>query len=84
MICCVFLLILGIHQNKLIIMKNLKKLNRQNLRSISGGITDNCVVDSDCGPKGCAVCTDLRGRRVCLYLNNYDPSNPNSCLITEG
>ncbi len=64
-------------------MKNLKKLNRQNLKAISGGITDNCVVDLDCGPTGCAVCTDLKGHRVCLYLGSYDPSNPNSCLFSE-
>jgi hypothetical protein len=62
-------------------MRNLKKLNRQNLRAISGGITDNCVVDLDCGPTGCAVCTDLKGHRVCLYF--YDTTDPRGCLITE-
>jgi len=53
-------------------MKNLKKLNRENLKSISGGaFTDQCQVDLDCGPIGCAWCTELRGRKVCLYSINY-------------
>lgn len=58
-------------------MKNLKKLDRQNLKSITGGIEDHCMVDLDCGPLGCAKCTDLKGHRVCLYF--YDPSDPGSC-----
>ncbi|MEI7486065.1 bacteriocin-like protein [Chryseobacterium sp. SIMBA_038] len=58
-------------------MKNLKKLNRKNLRAITGGLTE-CNVDLDCGPTGCAICTDFRGgRRVCLYF--YDPTNMDSC-----
>lgn len=64
-------------------MKNFQKLNRKSLKAISGGITDNCVVDLDCGPKGCAVCTDLKGHRVCLYLYPYDPSRPESCMVLE-
>ncbi|WP_410493962.1 bacteriocin-like protein [Chryseobacterium sp. T16E-39] len=58
-------------------MKNLKKLNRVNLKSIDGGGTllDECQVDLDCGPTGCAWCTDLRGRKVCLYST----TNPLGC-----
>ncbi|MDH6250892.1 hypothetical protein M2347_000619 [Chryseobacterium sp. H1D6B] len=58
-------------------MKNLQKLNRGNLKSINGGGVNECVVDLDCGPTGCAVCTDLKGRRVCLYF--YDPQSPLGC-----
>ncbi|MGE4514443.1 MAG: hypothetical protein AB7E26_11600 [Chryseobacterium sp.] len=64
-------------------MKNLKKLTRKNLSKIQGGTGDECTADLDCGPTGCAVCTDFRGRKVCLYLGSYDPSNPNSCLFSE-
>lgn len=64
-------------------MKNLKKLNREDLRSLIGGKMDVCAIDLDCGPKGCAVCTDLRGRKVCLYLYPYEPSNPASCMGIE-
>ncbi|GAA5096561.1 hypothetical protein GCM10023210_30460 [Chryseobacterium ginsengisoli] len=52
-------------------MKNLKKLNRQNLRAINGGAGDECTVDLDCGPAGCAWCTDLKGRKVCLVSASY-------------
>lgn len=52
-------------------MENFKKLNRESLKSISGGaLLNECQVDLDCGPAGCAWCTDLRGRKVCLYLFN--------------
>ncbi|MCS3531579.1 bacteriocin-like protein [Chryseobacterium sp. JUb7] len=62
-------------------MKNLRKLDRKNLRTITGGLTD-CNVDSDCGPTGCAICTDFKGgRRVCLYF--YDPSDPRGCPIID-
>lgn len=64
-------------------MKNSKKLNRQNLRAITGGLMDSCAVDLDCGPKGCAICTDLRGRKVCFYLYPYDPSIPGSCFVLQ-
>lgn len=49
-------------------MKNLKKLNRDDLKSLNGGSLVSCRIDLDCGPTGCAWCTDLRGQRVCLYL----------------
>lgn len=65
-------------------MRNLKKLNRQNLRALNGGMMDGCAVDLDCGPKGCAICTELRGRKVCFYLYPYDPSIPGSCMVLEG
>jgi hypothetical protein len=52
-------------------MKNLKKLNRQNLRAINGGAGDECAVDLDCGPAGCAWCTDLKGRKVCIVSASY-------------
>ncbi|MBL1219589.1 hypothetical protein JET18_02005 [Chryseobacterium sp. L7] len=65
-------------------MKNSKKLSRENLRSIIGGMGDSCAVDLDCGPTGCAKCTDLRGRKVCFYLYPYDPSIPGSCPVLEG
>lgn len=65
-------------------MKNLKKLNRESLRAVMGGTMDSCAVDLDCGPKGCAVCTDLKGRKVCLYFYPYDPSVPGSCMVLEG
>ncbi|MCW1960673.1 hypothetical protein [Chryseobacterium viscerum] len=64
-------------------MRNSKKLNRENLRAIIGGGGDTCAVDLDCGPKGCAVCTDFKGRKVCLYLFPYDPSIPGSCMVLE-
>ncbi|MGN7864768.1 bacteriocin-like protein [Chryseobacterium sp. 22458] len=64
-------------------MKNLKKLNRESLRAVMGGTMDSCAVDLDCGPKGCAVCTDLKGRKVCLYFYPYDPSVPGSCMVLE-
>lgn len=57
-------------------MKNLKKLNREDLRSLNGGLLVDCQRDLDCGPTGCAWCTDLRGRRVCLYLHD-----PEACPV---
>jgi hypothetical protein len=52
-------------------MKNLKKLSREHLRVITGSIQpDQCQRDLDCGPTGCALCVDLKGRNVCLYINN--------------
>ncbi len=56
-------------------MKNLKKLNRSNLKSIQGGADGACQVDADCGPVGCAWCTEFRGRKVCLYSANYPLCN---------
>lgn len=56
-------------------MKNLKKLNRQNLKAINGGaLSDECQIDLNCGEPGCAICTEVRGRKVCLYFTN-DPFN---------
>ncbi|WP_123905731.1 hypothetical protein [Chryseobacterium sp. ERMR1:04] len=56
-------------------MKNLKKLNRENLRSINGGaLSSSCVVDLDCGPTGCAVCTTVGTRKRCLYFFDTDIS----------
>jgi hypothetical protein len=52
-------------------MKNLKKLNRENLKAIAGGAGDECNVDLDCGPKGCAWCTEVRGRKLCLRSIDY-------------
>lgn len=52
-------------------MKNLKKLDRAYLRSVNGGFAgDQCRVNLDCGPAGCAICTDFRGHNVCLYYND--------------
>ncbi|AZA77890.1 hypothetical protein EG347_10340 [Chryseobacterium sp. G0186] len=64
-------------------MKNSKKLDRANLRAIIGGMMNSCAVDTDCGPRGCAICTDLKGRKVCLYFYPYDPSIPGSCMVLE-
>ncbi|MFC3159269.1 hypothetical protein SAMN05443633_103185 [Chryseobacterium arachidis] len=50
-------------------MKNLKKLNRQDLKVISGGTTDQCQVDADCGAVGCAVCVTIRGAfKTCMFV----------------
>ncbi|KQT23890.1 hypothetical protein ASG22_07645 [Chryseobacterium sp. Leaf405] len=52
-------------------MKNLKKLNRSNLKTIQEGAGDDCQIDLDCGPAGCAWCTDFKGRKICLVSSNY-------------
>lgn len=62
-------------------MKNLKKLNRENLRLINGGaVNGECMVDLDCGPAGCAVCVAVpsKNRNLCLYF-----SDPRACTGTN-
>lgn len=50
-------------------MKNLKKLDRQNLRAINGGTADSCQVDADCGAIGCAVCVTIRETfKTCMFV----------------
>ncbi|MCS3531582.1 bacteriocin-like protein [Chryseobacterium sp. JUb7] len=54
-------------------MKKLKKLERPDLKSIVGSKGDDCQVDLDCGPAGCAVCVTLRpGNKTCMFL--FEPS----------
>lgn len=54
-------------------MKNLKKIKRENLKKILGGVNHECNFDSDCSPiPGCATCSLFLGRRVCIMFS-YDP-----------
>ncbi|MFL9833135.1 bacteriocin-like protein [Chryseobacterium terrae] len=52
-------------------MKKLKKISRTTLKTINGGLMNQCNVDSDCPASlgQCPRCEEVRGKMACFYPN---------------
>ncbi|SHM45990.1 bacteriocin-like protein [Chryseobacterium polytrichastri] len=58
-------------------MKNLKKVSRENLKTIKGGLR-MCPLDGDCGSGWCCsngACRTIAGASPSTYLCTYYPAD---------